>query len=264
MFTADVRVQVPPRPPKATCFGKSLFYHLRKRGIMKHSNFNHCLVGLFLLVELILYYLILTTSGMTLTVCCYGSIVICLLYALVNVNRFDPWILFGLVFTAAADYFLVICSPIQQLQGMLFFLVTQTLYAIRLHRSCKYKWFLWLRSGLILCAEAVTVAVLKDKLDSLAVVSICYYVNLIVNLIMSFAQFRENKLFAIGMVLFLLCDTVIGLQVASGAYLSIPETSLLYRIIFMDFFLSWFFYLPSQVFITLSGCKHGGVKKETA
>ena len=217
----------------------------------------------FLAVEIVLYYLILTTHGSMLPIYCYSAIILCLLFALANVKCFHPLILFGLVFTAAADYFLVICTPIQQLYGMLCFVVTQTFYAISLHRGYKHKWFLGLRIGLILCAEAVTVCVLKDKLDPLSVVSICYYVNLIVNLIMAFTRFQENKLFALGMILFLLCDTVIGLQVASGAYLPIAEGSILHRIIFMDFFLSWFFYLPSQVLITLSGMQKRSKRNET-
>lgn len=213
----------------------------------------------FLTIQLILYYLILTTSGDLLTTCCYSAIVICFIYALINFKRYDPLILAGLLFTLAADYFLVVCSPIQQLWGMLCFTVTQTLYAIRLHIGNKNKWILYVRFGLIAVAELATVIILKDKLDALAVVSVCYYADLIVNIATAFSTFRKNKLFAIGLVLFLLCDTVIGLQVAANTYLPIAEGSLLYQIIFMDFFLSWFFYLPSQVLITLSGCCTKGV-----
>jgi hypothetical protein len=72
------------------------------------------------------------------------------------------------------------------------------------------------------------------------------------NIVLSLSTFKNDKLFPIGLVLLFLCDTVIGLQTASGAYLNIPESSLVYRIIFMDFFLSWFFYLPSQIIISLS------------
>jgi len=79
-----------------------------------------------------------------------------------------------------------------------------------------------------------------------------YYVNLLVNIIESFICFKAEKLFAVGLVFFVLCDTVIGLQAAAGSYLPISEESLIYKIIFMDFFLSWFFYLPSQVLIAMS------------
>ncbi len=72
------------------------------------------------------------------------------------------------------------------------------------------------------------------------------------NIVAAFKRFGQNSLFAIGLVLFLLCDTVIGLQVASGGYLPIGEGTLLYKIIFAPFHLSWFFYLPSQVLIALT------------
>ena len=69
---------------------------------------------------------------------------------------------------------------------------------------------------------------------------------------------RGNLLVGSSYVSILLCDTVIGLQVAAGGYLPIGEGSLLHKIIFMDFFLSWFFYLPSQILIALSATRRGG------
>jgi len=74
-------------------------------------------------------------------------------------------------------------------------------------------------------------------------------------------MFRQEKLLSIGFVLFLMCDTVIGLQVACSGYLPIEETFLLYQIIFMPFHLSWFFYLPSQVLIALSAGKRGSAAR---
>ena len=58
-------------------------------------------------------------------------------------------------------------------------------------------------------------------------------------------------LLAIGLVLFLCCDTVIGLNMAK-TYLPIPSDALLYRVINPGFDLAWACYLPSQVLITLS------------
>ena len=93
----------------------------------------------------------------------------------------------------------------------------------------------------------VAVLVLREKTDALAIVSVCYYVLLITNMIHAFMA--KERLFAVALCLFILCDTVIGLQVAAGAYLPITEGSALYKIIFMNFNLAWFFYLPSQVLI---------------
>ena len=207
----------------------------------------------FLVAEAILYYLIMTTTGPMLSVFCYASIALCFLFALLNIKRFDILILLGLAFTLAADFCLVIYQPIQQLPGMLFFSVTQIFYAIRLHISSGHKVLIWIRLGLIAVGEILAAVVLKDKLDPLAVVSIFYYANLIGNIATAFSAFLQNRVFAVALVLFLLCDTVIGLQTACGTYLPIQEGSLLYQIIFPDFFLSWFFYLPSQVLICLGG-----------
>lgn len=207
--------------------------------------------ALFLVAESTLYYFLLTTGGDTQKWCMYSSIVLCFLFSLFHIKNGNPFLLGGLAFTVCADYCLVICNPIEQLWGMVFFLGAQTLYAVKLHSSGKNKPLLFIRIGLTVIAEIITVVVLKDKTDPLALVSLAYYANLIMNAIQAFTQFRKNKLLPIGFVLFILCDTVIGLQVASGGYLPIAEGSWLYELIFPSYPLSWVFYLPSQVLIAL-------------
>lgn len=206
----------------------------------------------FLLIELVLYYFILTAGGTTLVITSFVSIVICFLYCAAGGKRSDPLFVAALACTVGADFFLVICSPIQQLYGMICFLTAQTLYAIRLHWENKNKVLFIIRVVLILCAEVITVAVLKENTDALALISLAYYANLIMNIVVSFTLLHKSKLLPVGFVLFLLCDTVIGLQMGSGVYLHIPEGSVLHSIIFVGFNLAWFFYLPSQVLIALS------------
>lgn len=213
-------------------------------------------VIVFLTMELMLYGLILTSQGSLLIFSEYSAIVLCLFFTLLYISRENLLFAAGLAFTVAADYCLVVCDPIQQLWGMVFFLLAQSCYAVILHRQGLHKAFLAVRLGLILLVEGVAVAVLREKTDALALVSMCYYVNLIVNMLCAFARFRQNRLLAIGFVLFLLCDTVIGLQTAAGSYLPIGKDSLLHRILFMDFHLSWFFYLPSQVLIALHSSRY--------
>lgn len=213
---------------------------------------------LFLLAEAVLYGLILTAGGDLLVVCSYTAIVLCFAYAASRLRKGNRYIIGGLACTVIADLFLVVISPIQQLWGMIFFLGAQSLYAAMLQSARKNIKLLIARIMLIVAAETVTVAVLREKTDALAVVSICYYANLIVNIVEAFTQFSKNKVLPIALVLFLLCDTVIGLQVMSGAYLPISENSILYRIIYMDFNLSWFFYLPSQVLLALCARRKEG------
>lgn len=211
----------------------------------------------FLAVELALYLLILTSGGQTLVYSCFISIVLCFVHGLLHIKHGNKLLILGLACTVMADFCLVVCSSIQQLWGMIFFLGAQTLYAIYLHRQKKSTPLLITRIALSATALLVTALVLKDKTDALALISLCYYANLIMNIFTAFFNFKSNKLLSVGFVLFLLCDTVIGLQAACGAYLPISEGSILYQIIFMPFNLAWFFYLPSQVLISLSVKKHG-------
>lgn len=212
----------------------------------------------FLAIEAILYIFILTAGGTLLVATSYAAIVLCFVYALLGGKQGEPLLVGGLAMTVAADFCLVVCSPIQQLWGMLFFLVAQTLYAGCLQRGNK-RWLLWLRLVLIAVAEAVTVLVLRENTDALAVVSLGYYANLVMNIVAAFAAGKPHWRLAIALTLFLLCDTVIGLQVAAGGYLPIAEGSLLHRIIFMPFNLSWLFYLPSQVLIAIEAKKKTSV-----
>lgn len=207
----------------------------------------------FLATEAVLYYFILTAGGDLLVYSSFFAIVLCFLHILLHVKTCNKWIFGGLACTVMADFCLVVCSPIQQLWGMVFFLIAQSLYAANLHLASRNKLLLYIRIVLILIALSVTGIVLKENTDALALVSLCYYANLIMNIVVAFARFKTNKMLSIALVLFLLCDTVIGLQVACGAYLPIGEESLIYKIIFMPFNLSWLFYLPSQVLISLSG-----------
>ena len=218
-------------------------------------------LGMFLLAELGLYYLVLTAGGKVLVASSFGAIVLCFLFALSQTGKGNRLVVAGLGCTVLADFCLVICDPIQRLWGMVFFLGTQILYAAKLHRVKKNKRLLILRCLLTVAAAGMAVLVLGEKTDPLALISLCYYANLAVNILAAFGSFRKNRLLAVGLVLFLLCDTVVGLQVASDLYLPIAEGMLLHRILFSGFNLAWFFYLPSQVLIALS-CRFG--KRTTA
>lgn len=204
----------------------------------------------FLILEAILYYVILTSGGEMLINSCFSAIVLCFVYALAMLGK--PLLIAALACTVGADYFLVTFVPSRQLPGMVFFLVAQGLYAFFLHRQ-GFKG-IWLTARLVLMAliTAIAFIILKDNADPLAIISVLYYANIAMNLIMAFAKFKKFPLLAIGFLLFILCDTVIGLQVASGGYLPIAPGSALYQFLWMPLNLVWLFYLPSQVLIALS------------
>lgn len=225
---------------------------------MQHfSKKDKIMLTLFLLFEIVLYYLILTTGGRLLVWSSFISIVLCFVFSLFSLKKGNKIITVALAFTVCADYFLVVSSPVKTLAGMLFFMVAQTLYAVMMNQQTKSKKLLFFRIILVVLVQVFTFIILKGKTDALAVVSMYYYTNLAVNIVEAFALLKKNTLFFIGLILLLLCDTIIGLQTSTGAYLNISESSFLYKFIFMDFFISWFFYLPSQVLISLSGVFDG-------
>ena len=117
----------------------------------------------FLLAELVLYILILTTGGDLLVWSSFGAIVLCFLFALLRGG--EGLLVAGLGCTVAADFFLVVCSPMQQLYGMICFLAVQTLYAVfLLHRilfvDFNLSWFFYLPSQVLI---ALTAANRKQK-----------------------------------------------------------------------------------------------------
>ena len=109
-----------------------------------------------------------------------------------------------------------------------------------------------LRALFIVIVLSVTLLVLGERADALAVVSMFYYTNLVLNVIFAIVQYRVNIYFTLGMVCFLICDTLIGLEVANGLYFNIPSDSFINELIHSTINLPWLFYVPAQVLIALS------------
>ena len=204
----------------------------------------------FLSIEAFLYALILTVGGILLVISSFGAILLCFLFSLLHFKQGNRWIILALSFTVFADFFLVLLSPMQQLWGMVCFLCVQTVYAVMLTKERSVRSVLFSRVGTLCAALLCVFLVLGEKTDLLAVISLIYYATLILNIVHAFFIPRRC-IFAVALILFLLCDTVVGLQVAAGGYLPISEGSFLYQILFSGFNLAWFFYLPSQVLIAL-------------
>ena len=213
-------------------------------------------VSLFVAVEIALGIALQVTSGRTAAACSFASVILACLFCAMFAETSADYVLTqtALILTVCADYFLVWSEPQIKLPAMLFFLLAQLCYAARLYHVAapKERRTQWIfRAALSFTAVIVTVSVLRSNTDALALVSMLYYANLILNLLFSCFRFHSRTLLAIGFLLFLLCDTVIGLDLIH-TYLPIPDDALLYRIIRPGFNLAWVFYLPSQVLLALS------------
>ena len=212
--------------------------------------------ALYVCVQTALGIALQVTHGRVINACQFGAIILACLFCAVLAERSRQYAFTqaALVCTVCADFFLVWSQPIKQLPAMAFFLCAQTAYAARLYLLAgKTERRVQLISRVALCAVivVVTLAVLGGNVDALAIVSMLYYAQLFLNVVFAFVKFRSRAMLAIGFLLFLLCDTVIGLDLIHG-YLPIPPDALLYKIIRPGINLAWVFYLPSQVLLSLS------------
>ena len=187
----------------------------------------------------------------------YTAIIMAVVFGIVLAEKSLSCLLteIALVATLAADYFLVYLSEMKQLPAMLFFSVVHITYFLRLYHEDKKPsrriTRLALHPSLSLAMLGVTLAVLGENADALSLVSMFCYINLILNTVFAMITFRQNSLLAIGLLLFLLCDTVIGL-IFLKAYLPISPESLIYTVLYPGFDLAWAFYLPAQTLLAIS------------
>ena len=224
--------------------------------LWKSKSFWIVVTALYVCVQTALGITLQVTDGRVINTCQFGAIILACLCCAVLAERSREYAFtqVALLCTVCADYFLVWTQPIKQLPAMAFFLCAQTAYAARFYLLAgKTERRVQLISRAALCAVivVVTLAVLGENVDALAIVSMLYYAQLFLNVVFAFVKFRSRAMLAIGFLLFLLCDTVIGLDLIHG-YLPIPPDALLYKIIRPGFNLAWVFYLPSQVLLSLS------------
>ena len=215
------------------------------------------LTAVFLMTEALLGVLLQTAQGSVPINLRYTAVIFACLFCILFAEKtFSFWFTqIALACTVCADYFLVYLTEIQQLPAMLFFSAVQIAYFLRLYfeenNKARRRFHLIIRVVLSLLAIVVTVMVLGKNCDAVATVSMFYYANLMLNAVFSFASFKKNYLLAVGFLLFILCDTVIGFAFIDD-YLPISKDSVIYKIIYPGFDLAWAFYLPSQALLAIS------------
>ena len=220
----------------------------------------------------------------------YTIIILCFCYALFskgvykgilffraklhNYQRVDIILLqAGLFFTLISDLFILILD--YYIYGVLTFILVQQLYGLRLmilvyegrtkdQRSCEgsmkriallYRNRLLIHT-LIACLLYLVLHQFDIEIEGLLVVSVFYFITILSNTISAIRlvgedrKNRSNLIYAVGMLLFLLCDINVGLFNLTG-FIAMPED--IYSVIFsFSSILMWTFYAPSQVLIAMS------------
>ena len=199
----------------------------------------------------------------------FASIALSCAFAPIAFSKTKDYLLIqlGLVFTVIADVFLVLCDPIIQLPAMLSFSVTQICYFLKLYFETKSKTekyvHISLRAVATIAVIIAAIAVLKEKTDALSIVSMFYYANLIVNAVFAFVHFRKSPAFAIGLLLFILCDTAVGFKEMANGYLSGGIIDVVNNVLAGANW-AWIFYVPSQALISFSLIKFNNDKKKSS
>lgn len=184
----------------------------------------------------------------------------------------------ALFFTALSDLFILILD--YYLYGVITFIIVQEFYSARLILLKMERKALFVSTkdeNKILCSgKAFFIALIRRILlqlfiaaiictllilfkvtpELLLVVSVFYFICILSNVITALfvaikdLKLKANLIYAIGMVLFLLCDINVGLFNLSG-FIAMPRE--LYSVIYsISSILMWTFYAPSQVLIALS------------
>ena len=157
-------------------------------------------------------------------------------------------LLFAMIFTVAADVFLVLLDRHYELAVGLF-LIAQCLHGVRILIGGKRKILPSVIARVSLSVLSIIALLIFKFFALLTVLGVLYAAEILMNFIDSGLSIRREKRFIlsfVGFFLFILCDVTVGLN-GIGRGFGIPENVL--RVL-SD--LTWVFYLPSQVLIVLS------------
>lgn len=243
------------------------------------------IIYIFVALEFVLYisflYLDFSKNNSSLSSAIkYISILICLLFVffpvkkrsnLENTSTYDSkdilLLRLALTFTFISDYFLLFTSEI--IAGLLSFILVQLLYLVRIYNwkqdaslisKSKNPLYLYFLPNIVITILILIPSFMFLKninLDIMLTITLVafYFISLIINSISVLkislkTRSKRAKIFAIGLLLFVLCDINVGLF---NLTYYIPINPFLYKKIHDITSVSmWLFYLPSQVLISLS------------
>ena len=212
----------------------------------------------FILLEIILAFLMHNIGGMF-SIFSYIYVTSCAIFCFIFKEKAGDYIFtqLGLIGTMGADIFLVLLPQQERFPGMICFSFVQIFYFLRLYTTdtnkTRRKVNLILRIVCSAVIVAITFLVLGFNADPVAVLSMFYYVNLLLNVIFAFLDFENNSVFALGLLCFIISDTVIGfrnLDMYIGSQPLVREVVEHIKRSKID--LIYGFYLPSQALIAMS------------
>ncbi len=230
---------------------------------------------IFIVIQLFLYGAFLSMDILESNIALSNKIkfvvvVLCFIYAInigvKNRSREHIYLIYALAFTVVSDMLILLSD--YYFYGVLTFIMAQQLYGMRitelknrerdsngpksLSRDLVIR---LLYQGAFVLLLGILLWLANVNIDALLAVSIFYFISICTNVLrilkltVNHHDKKDIMYFAIGMVLFLLCDINVGLFNLSGFLSVTPAYEMVYSI---SSILMWTFYAPSQVFIALS------------
>ncbi len=200
-------------------------------------------------------YLYLAVNGTgTYPALYYACIVLSTILSLLYAGSLRQILLTCALFCACvADYFLILNysvthQPHDQIYGMFAFCALQIFFAIYtylLHQSVQIK--ITMFGVRIIITLLLTIIMPLLNLGLLEILSAVYIVNFLITIIILISKFQTEWLTLIGMVLFFICDIIVGLTNGGSTLLGITNLQWLSA---HDY--AFFFYVPGIFIITLS------------
>lgn len=173
----------------------------------------------------------------------FAGMALCLACSVyISVRGGEKLVTAAIALSLAADTMLLLADAHYAVGVALFFLV-QSMYFVRIWRENGRRSAAITRVGLFLAAIALLISL--DLLTALNTLVAAYFTFFACNVMQSFKV--KNRLFSLGLCLFLCCDICVGVF---NVPLALPPD--VKRLAGLGM---WTFYLPSQVMITLSGRK---------
>lgn len=192
----------------------------------------------------------------------YLSIILCFSISLMigkdHLNSIDKLLLqLGLFITLIADFLLIIAGQI--VIGVGVFSIAHIIYVIRYkRRKIRFVLLKFLAVLLLLVITYVILNYFVKEIEILFLVALFYTISLLSSVINSINAYKQNLLpypnkllISVGMLLFLLCDINVGLFNITNMFYNFSGIS--HQLHNISMVLIWFFYLPSQVLLSLSG-----------
>lgn len=205
---------------------------------------RNTLIKIFICVQTAIYIAftaadLLSASGSTPLK--FSGMLLCLAFsAYLSASGGEKTVTLAIGFSVLADVLLLLLERYYA-AGIGLFCIAQAMYFLRIYRANGHRAAVPARIITFLAAVCVLTA-LKTA-SPLNILAVFYFTFFMCNTVQSFGV--KNRLFSIGLCLFICCDVCVGLH-------SLPLTGMVHALTGMGM---WTFYLPSQVLITLSGRK---------